>query len=262
MNWCAAKHTLDGEAYRLNEVTIMQASKGGTKLLIGLAIIVILVVVILASHYIGLFGQNAVSPPTRESAIPKDAVKMTPETDAFPPILYSDEWMQPVPLSSLINTAGAEDSPFVLPDGNSLYFFFTPDVRVPVEKQLLDGVTGIYLSKKQDGVWSRPERVILQDSGKLALDGAEFVQGNTMWFASAREGYTGVNLFTAEFKMENGLTGCMRETYSTRSIKSARCTSPLMGANFIFTQAEPGARASTTSGLQEKLMVNGNCQKT
>jgi len=32
------------------------------------------------------------------------------------------------------------------------------------------------------------------------LDGAEFVQGNVMWFASAREGYTGVNLFTAEFK--------------------------------------------------------------
>ena len=32
------------------------------------------------------------------------------------------------------------------------------------------------------------------------MDGAEFVQDDTMWFASAREGYTGVNLFTAEFK--------------------------------------------------------------
>lgn len=42
--------------------------------------------------------------------------------------------------------------------------------------------------------------MILQDHGKLALDGAEFVQDNIMWFASAREGYTGVVLFTAEFK--------------------------------------------------------------
>jgi hypothetical protein len=138
--------------------------------------------------------------PTRESAIPKEAVKITPETDAFPPILYSNEWMQPVPLSSSINTAGGEDSPFVMPDGNTLYFFFTPNVSIPAEKQLLDGVTGIYVSHKQNGTWNKAERIILQDPGKLALDGAEFVQDDTMWFASAREGYTGVNLFTAEFK--------------------------------------------------------------
>jgi hypothetical protein len=88
----------------------------------------------------------------------------------------------------------------MLPDGNTLYFFFTPDPNIPPEKQLLDGVTGIYVSKKQDGFWLNAERVILQDSGKLSLDGAEFVQGNVMWFASAREGFTGLNLFTAEFK--------------------------------------------------------------
>ena len=65
---------------------------------------------------------------------------------------------------------------------------------------MLDSVTGIYVSKKQNGAWTEAERVILQDAGKLGLDGAEFVQGDTMWFASAREGYTGVNYFTAEFK--------------------------------------------------------------
>jgi hypothetical protein len=32
----------------------------------------------------------------------------------------------------------------------------------------------------------------------ISLDGAEFVQGNVMWFASARQGYTGLNWFTAE----------------------------------------------------------------
>jgi hypothetical protein len=81
-----------------------------------------------------------------------------------------------------------------------LYFFFTPDVSVPVERQVADGVTGIYVSKKVNGVWTVAERVVLQVSGKLALDGAAFVQDGVMWFASAREGYTGVNLFTAEYK--------------------------------------------------------------
>ncbi len=137
---------------------------------------------------------------TREESIPKDAVKITPAADIYPPVLHSPEWNEPIPLEGPINTAGAEDSPFVTPDGNSLYFFFTPDVRVPVEKQLLDGVTGIYVSKKEGGKWGEPERVVLQDAGKLSLDGCEFVQGNTMWFCSAREGYTGIHLFTAELK--------------------------------------------------------------
>ena len=75
----------------------------------------------------------------RESKISTDAVKMTPQTDYHPPILYSDEWEEPVPLPYPVNTAGAEDSPFIMPDGNTLYFFFTPDPAVPVEKQLIDG---------------------------------------------------------------------------------------------------------------------------
>jgi len=136
----------------------------------------------------------------RESKIPSDIAKVTPETDVHPPQLYSDEWNEPIPLPSSINTAGAEDSAYILPDGNTLYFFFTPDVRVPVEKQVLDDVTGIYVAIMENGTWSNPKRVVLQDKGKLALDGAEFVLGNTMWFASAREGYTGVHWFTAEFQ--------------------------------------------------------------
>lgn len=137
---------------------------------------------------------------TREEAIPPDAVKFTPETDANPPEVHSEEYGDPVPLPYPINTAGAEDSPFILPDGNTLYFFFTPDVRVPPEKQLLDGVTGIYSSTMRNGSWGTPERIILQDPGRLALDGCEFVRGNEMWFCSAREGYTGMNLFTATFR--------------------------------------------------------------
>jgi hypothetical protein len=136
--------------------------------------------------------------PDRESKIPIDAVKMTPENDANRPTLHSDEWFDPIPLPYQINTAGAEDSAFILPDGNTLYFFFTPDVSVPVEEQVLDGVTGIYVSEQQNGSWGTPKRVLLQEPGKLALDGAECIQGSTMWFVSAREGFTGLHWFTAE----------------------------------------------------------------
>jgi len=156
--------------------------------------------------------QKNITPPTekfwpnitREESIPSTAVKMTPENDSYPPILHSDEWNEPVPLGPPVDTAGAEDSPFITPDGKNLYFFFTPDPNIPAEKQLFDNVTGIWVSKKlPDGKWGNAERVVLQDSEKLALDGCEFVQGNTIWFCSAREGYTGILWFTAEFR--NGI---------------------------------------------------------
>lgn len=136
-------------------------------------------------------------PPDRQAKIPAEAVKVTPLTDKNPPKSLSVDFRDPVPVKGEINTAGAEDSPFVLPDGNTLYFFFTPDVRVPAEKQIIDGVTGIYVSKKVNGKWQKPERVVLQDSGKVSLDGCEFVSGNTLWFCSAREGYTGIHWFMA-----------------------------------------------------------------
>jgi hypothetical protein len=137
--------------------------------------------------------------------LPADIPKQGPETDEYPPVLHSDAYENPVPVSSGINTSGAEDSPFVLPDGNTLYFFFTPDVRIPVDQQLLDSVTGVWMSEKTGGIWSPAERLWLQQPGKLALDGAVAIQGNEMWFASAREGYEGVNMFTAEF-IENEWT--------------------------------------------------------
>jgi hypothetical protein len=148
-------------------------------------------------------GQNNQEPlPSRESKIPTDAVKMTPATDANPVKSLSADYENPVPLPAPVNTAGGEDSPFILPDGNTLYFFFTPDVKVPVEKQVTDGVTGIYVSKKVEDVWQNPERVLLSKAGSAGNDGCEFIQGNTMWFCSVREGYTGIHWFTAEF--ENG----------------------------------------------------------
>lgn len=137
----------------------------------------------------------------RETKILDNIVKINPKDDVYPPKLSAigkKEYQDPAPVSGAINTAGAEDSPFVTPDGNSLYFFFTPDPNIPVEKQVGDGVTGIYVSNKMNGEWQKEERVVLQDKNKLSLDGCEFVFEDMIWFCSAREGYTGLHWFSAK----------------------------------------------------------------
>ncbi|MFH1102014.1 MAG: hypothetical protein V1726_08290 [Methanobacteriota archaeon] len=171
--------------------------------------VLLLLSLVLVLFMNGCISQNSsddslddVSLPSRASKIPVNASKQNPDQDLYPPILHAQGYNEPFPLPTPVNTAGAEDSSFILPDGNTLYFFFTPDVKVPAEQQLFDGVTGIYVTKKYDEIWSEPERVVLQDPGKLALDGCEFVQDNIIWFCSAREGYTGVRWFTAQY--ENG----------------------------------------------------------
>jgi hypothetical protein len=63
----------------------------------------------------------------RESKIPADQEKVTPEMDLLPPILHSDEYEGPIPMPYPINTAGAEDSGFMMPDGKTFYVCFTPD---------------------------------------------------------------------------------------------------------------------------------------
>lgn len=137
---------------------------------------------------------------TRNEKIPVTAVKVLPHTDAAPPVTLSSEYEQPVPVPGLVNTAGGEDSPFIIPDGITLYFWFTPEVSLPAQAQVTDGVTGIYVSSLVAGAWDEPRRIMLQDPGILAGDGCEFVLDNLMWFCSAREGYEGMHWFIAELK--------------------------------------------------------------
>ena len=84
----------------------------------------------------------------RERLIPEDAVKVTPETDPFPPILHHPLWGEPEPMPYPINTAGAEDSPFITPCGCTFYFWYTPIACSSLEGQINDGVTGIWYSTK------------------------------------------------------------------------------------------------------------------
>jgi WD40-like Beta Propeller Repeat len=132
----------------------------------------------------------------RQVSIPAEAVKQVPAEDAYPPILHSSEFAEPVPLPGPVNTAGLEDSPFIAPDGR-LYFYFTPSASVPAERQLVDGVSGIYVSAPDSSGWSEPQRVVLQEPGKVALDGCADVLMDRMWFCSAREGYAGIHWYTA-----------------------------------------------------------------
>ncbi len=136
--------------------------------------------------------------PDRAASIPAGAVKVSPADDPWPPVA-AEGWDPPVPLGPPIDTAGAEDSPFLTADGRELYFFFTPDLNIPAERQLGDGVTGVWVAHSDgSGGWEMPQRVILADPGQLSLDGCEFVSGEVMYFCSARAGnFRGVDLYTA-----------------------------------------------------------------
>lgn len=134
----------------------------------------------------------------RIDSIPEDVQKGTPENDDFPPILHSDEYETPIPLET-ISTSGAEDSPFIPMDRDELYFFFAKDVREDVHVQVRDVLNGIWMSEWDGERWQEPKLVVLQNKGKLALNGAAFVQGDEMIFVTAREGYTGLHWFKAEY---------------------------------------------------------------
>ena len=133
---------------------------------------------------------------TRAGAIPEDAVKQTPDTDLYPPVMHAEEYGDPIPLPGPVNTAGSEDACVISRDGRTMYIFFTPDSRVPAEEQLFDCVTGIWWCTRSGGIWEEPARAFLSDD--LALDGPMCEQDGTLWFASYRPGgYKEGDMYTA-----------------------------------------------------------------
>ncbi len=135
---------------------------------------------------------------TREESLAADAVKMTPATDYFPPVLHSADFYDTVPMAGPINTAGIEDAPVITPDGSTFIFFFTPDGNIPAEDQLFDGVSGVWWCTWDGSSWTEPVRARLADPGELHLDGPFAVQGDTLWFGSARAGnYGDLDIWTA-----------------------------------------------------------------
>jgi hypothetical protein len=140
------------------------------------------------------------APANRLASIPATVVKVEPDADPWQPVADAG-WSQPVPLGAPVNTAGAEDSPFLTIDGKMLYFFFTPDLNIPAQKQLGDGVTGIWAVQREGEGWGAPKQVYLAKPGEAALDGCPFVLGEWMYFCSARAGnYRDIDIFTAQLK--------------------------------------------------------------
>ncbi|MBN1369707.1 MAG: PD40 domain-containing protein [Dehalococcoidaceae bacterium] len=139
---------------------------------------------------------------SRATSIPPGAVKMTPENDTAPPVLnpaFAHIWHEPVPLPGPVNTAGAEDSPFITPDGSTFYFWFNGDQSRDAYAQVSDPMTGLYWTEKVDGQWQEPERLFLQYFDKTGFDGDPAVFGSTLWFGSIREGnYRDIDIWTAE----------------------------------------------------------------
>jgi WD40-like Beta Propeller Repeat len=127
------------------------------------------------------------TPKSRLDSIPTGLVKGSPENDPWPPEIASG-WSKPEPLGAPVNTAGLEDSPFLAPDGRTLFFFFTPDGSIPAGEMTLDGVSGIWWTHRAGEGWAEPQRISLAEYGQAALDGCDFVIGDRLYFCSARAG--------------------------------------------------------------------------
>jgi len=103
------------------------------------------------------------------------------------------EWTDPVRLSSTINTTGVEESVFIHPDGNTLYF--SSDGHPGM------GGLDLFMSQKdENGVWSKPINLgypinTFNDENSLLVSS----DGKLAYFASDREGgYGGLDLYQFE----------------------------------------------------------------
>ena len=189
--------------------------------------------------------------PSRYGRIPSTAQKMGPDNDPFPPLLHNAGWEQPQPMPGPVNSAGGEDSPFITPDGSNFFFFFTPDVNLPAERQLTDGVTGIYQSNLRDGNWTEPERVLLSEG--LALDGCPMIVRNQLWFCTVREGFTGLHWFKATFDF--GIWGDWQQADFNPDYQVGELHISADGTELYFHSNRPGTQGK--NDLWVSLLANG-----
>ena len=72
--------------------------------------------------------------------------------DIYKVTLENNRWTKPEKLSDVINTSGREESVYIHPDGNTLYF--SSDGHPGM------GGLDIFMSRKQpDGSWGKPENL-------------------------------------------------------------------------------------------------------
>lgn len=108
-------------------------------------------------------------------------------------LLPNGKFSEPIKLDSTINTKGVEESVYIHPDNQTLYF--SSDGHVGM------GGLDLYMSKKQpDGKWGKPINLgypinTHNDENSLLVDPA----GNLAYFASDRkDGYGGLDIYQFE----------------------------------------------------------------
>lgn len=126
--------------------------------------------------------------------------KYGPSTDPHPPTIHNSSWNAPVIWDCPVNTAGAEDSPYMSADGKLFFFFFTPNASIPANKQVNDGVTGVWVAKHDGLQWNEPQRVF---TGWDVLDGCPFYLNGALWFCSVRDSNT-PEMYSASFNETTG----------------------------------------------------------
>lgn len=106
-------------------------------------------------------------------------------------------WSEPVNLGDSINTAGEEQSPFIHPDNESLYFSSTGHPGM--------GRFDLFLSrKKADGTWSAPKNLGYPINTNFNEEGLIVnSRGTTAYYSSTREGgYGGRDIYQFELPAE------------------------------------------------------------
>jgi len=194
---------------------------------------------------------NKTELPNRESLIPENAIKMTPENDKTSPKLLSDEYEQPIPLPYPVNTNGLEDSAFIMPDGKTLYVWFTPNNKMDVIEQSQDLVSGIYKFEKQEDSWSEPERIWLVKPGEPHLDGCGFFQDDKLWICGARKNYEGLHWFTSTF--ENGKWSIAKISDFDPEYKVGELHISNDGTELYFHSSKPGTKGGLDIWMSKKI---------
>ncbi|MCE9540303.1 MAG: OmpA family protein [Bacteroidetes bacterium] len=132
-------------------------------------------------------------------------------------------WGAPTNIGKKINTAGKEESVFIHPDGNTLYFSSNGHIGM--------GKLDIYVVRKNvTGEWGTPVNLgypinTFTDENSLLVNGA----GNLAYFASSREGgFGGLDLY--QFELYDAIRP-EKITYVKGKVFDAKTKQPL-GAHF------------------------------
>jgi outer membrane protein OmpA-like peptidoglycan-associated protein len=137
----------------------------------------------------------------------------------------SGTWGRPVNLGDSINTPGMEQSPFIHPDGRTLYFSSTGWPGM--------GRGDLFVSRRNsNGVWTAPANLgypinTHSDEIGLAVNG----KGDRAYFASDREPGRGTDLYTFELPLQARpvMVSYMKgRVYDSRNMKGLRALMQLI----------------------------------